>query len=153
PKGAARDHHRLRFWPRGFEPTHCLLQVRIIGPRHQHRASRARPPRSSYPRRRPQALFCDRGFCQLIGTTSEFYQPSELNRRLAEDLAAVKARANYDNHLLTIVGDSQTMVMPATNIVAEGLAPVTFTGRNGDFRHLVVRGALLELVTFGFYRF
>nr|WP_294523569.1 DUF898 family protein [uncultured Rhodopila sp.] len=28
-----------------------------------------------------------------------------------------------------------------------------FTGRNADFRRLVTRGALLELVTFGFYRF
>src|SRR5215468_7585018 len=45
------------------------------------------------------------------------------------------------------------MVMPANNIVAEVLAPVTFTGKNGDFRRLVIRGALLELVTFGFYRF
>ncbi len=30
---------------------------------------------------------------------------------------------------------------------------MTFTGRNGAFRRLVTRGALLELVTFGFYRF
>src|SRR5262245_11809877 len=106
--------------------------MRIIGRRHQHRAPRTGPPRSPYPRRRPQTLFCDRGFCQLIEAKSEFYQPSEprIRRRLAEDLAAAKARAHYDNHLLTIIGDSQTMVMPATNIVAEVLAPVTFTGRN-----------------------
>src|SRR5690242_14795367 len=32
-------------------------------------------------------------------------------------------------------------------------APLAFTGRNGSFRQLVTRGALLELVTFGFYRF
>jgi uncharacterized membrane protein YjgN (DUF898 family) len=32
-------------------------------------------------------------------------------------------------------------------------APVTFTGRNNTFWHLVTRGALLELITFGFYRF
>lgn len=32
-------------------------------------------------------------------------------------------------------------------------APLAFTGRNGAFRRLVARGALLELVTFGFYRF
>ena len=32
-------------------------------------------------------------------------------------------------------------------------ASVGFTGVNATFRHLVVRGALLELVTFGFYRF
>jgi len=32
-------------------------------------------------------------------------------------------------------------------------APVQFTGSDGAFRRLVVRGALLELVTFGFYRF
>ena len=43
--------------------------------------------------------------------------------------------------------------MSATNTVPAAPAPVSFTGRNGDFRHLVVRGALLELVTFGFYRF
>ena len=33
------------------------------------------------------------------------------------------------------------------------IAPVTFTGQNGVFRRLVMRGALLELATFGFYRF
>jgi uncharacterized membrane protein YjgN (DUF898 family) len=43
--------------------------------------------------------------------------------------------------------------MPATSIIFAAPAPVSFTGRNGDFRRLVVRGALLELVTFGFYRF
>jgi uncharacterized membrane protein YjgN (DUF898 family) len=32
-------------------------------------------------------------------------------------------------------------------------APVAFTGRNSAFRRLVTRGALLELITFGFYRF
>src|SRR5580658_4669620 len=32
-------------------------------------------------------------------------------------------------------------------------SPVAFTGHDGDFRRLVTRGALLELVTFGFYRF
>lgn len=32
-------------------------------------------------------------------------------------------------------------------------APVDFTGANATFRRLVVRGALLEFVTFGFYRF
>lgn len=32
-------------------------------------------------------------------------------------------------------------------------AQVVFTGENRDFRHIVTRGALLELVTFGFYRF
>jgi len=31
--------------------------------------------------------------------------------------------------------------------------PVTFTARNGVFRRLVTRGAMLELLTFGFYRF
>ncbi|WP_400766074.1 YjgN family protein [Methylosinus sporium] len=31
--------------------------------------------------------------------------------------------------------------------------PVLFTGDNGEFRRLVTRGALLELVTAGFYRF
>jgi uncharacterized membrane protein YjgN (DUF898 family) len=32
-------------------------------------------------------------------------------------------------------------------------APVRFTGANGVFRSLVIHGAALELVTFGFYRF
>jgi len=32
-------------------------------------------------------------------------------------------------------------------------APVQFTGSDGAFRRLVVHGAFLELVTFGFYRF
>jgi uncharacterized membrane protein YjgN (DUF898 family) len=32
-------------------------------------------------------------------------------------------------------------------------ASIRFTGANGTFRRLVTRGALLELVTFGFYRF
>ena len=32
-------------------------------------------------------------------------------------------------------------------------APMQFTGRDGAFRRLVVRGAFLELITFGFYRF
>jgi uncharacterized membrane protein YjgN (DUF898 family) len=31
--------------------------------------------------------------------------------------------------------------------------PVLFTGENGEFRRLVMRGALLEIVTAGFYRF
>ncbi len=30
---------------------------------------------------------------------------------------------------------------------------VSFSGKRGDFRALVTRGALLELVTVGFYRF
>jgi uncharacterized membrane protein YjgN (DUF898 family) len=32
-------------------------------------------------------------------------------------------------------------------------SPVSFSGDRGDFRRLVTRGAMLELVTFGFYRF
>lgn len=35
----------------------------------------------------------------------------------------------------------------------ETTAPVAFTGVRGDFRRLIMRGALLELVTLGFYRF
>src|SRR5437588_10975448 len=31
--------------------------------------------------------------------------------------------------------------------------PTRFTGDNGTFRRIVMRGAFLELVTFGFYRF
>ena len=36
---------------------------------------------------------------------------------------------------------------------AEGSARVVFSGRRSEFVHLVSRGALLELVTLGFYRF
>ncbi len=32
-------------------------------------------------------------------------------------------------------------------------AAIRFTGDNAAFRRIVVRGTLLELVTFGFYRF
>jgi uncharacterized membrane protein YjgN (DUF898 family) len=32
-------------------------------------------------------------------------------------------------------------------------AHAAFTGENGEFRRLVTRGAVFELVTFGFYRF
>ncbi len=45
------------------------------------------------------------------------------------------------------------MDVPATTSAPAIPAPVTFTGKNGEFRRLVTRGALLELVTFGFYRF
>ena len=37
--------------------------------------------------------------------------------------------------------------------VAEATDRVAFTGRRAEYRHLVMRGALLELVTVGFYRF
>jgi uncharacterized membrane protein YjgN (DUF898 family) len=43
--------------------------------------------------------------------------------------------------------------MLATSTVSVAPAPISLTGQNGDFRRLVARGALLELVTFGFYRF
>jgi uncharacterized membrane protein YjgN (DUF898 family) len=36
---------------------------------------------------------------------------------------------------------------------AAGPARVTFTGRRADFRRMIVRGAALELITVGFYRF
>src|SRR5260370_6402832 len=45
------------------------------------------------------------------------------------------------------------MSVPAVTIAASLPAPVRFTGNDGAFRRLVMRGALLELVTFGFYRF
>jgi uncharacterized membrane protein YjgN (DUF898 family) len=38
-------------------------------------------------------------------------------------------------------------------VPTEIASPVAFTGVRSDFRRLVVRGALLELVTLGFYRF
>lgn len=45
------------------------------------------------------------------------------------------------------------MSVPALSGGFAAAAPLAFTGRNGVFRRLVARGALLELVTFGFYRF
>src|SRR6266478_2242590 len=45
------------------------------------------------------------------------------------------------------------MSVPAITNAVDTLAPVTFSGRNSAFRRLVMRGALLELITFGFYRF
>lgn len=45
------------------------------------------------------------------------------------------------------------MSVPATSVIAGATAAVRFTGDNPVFRRIVVRGALLELVTFGFYRF
>lgn len=45
------------------------------------------------------------------------------------------------------------MSVPAIANVSGAPAAVRFTGENAAFRHIVVRGALLELVTFGFYRF
>ena len=45
------------------------------------------------------------------------------------------------------------MSVPAITNDVGSFAPVAFTGRNDAFRRLVTRGALLELVTFGFYRF
>ena len=43
------------------------------------------------------------------------------------------------------------MVAPDTFV--EPAAAIRFTGEDGVFRRLITRGALLELVTFGFYRF
>jgi 5-methyltetrahydropteroyltriglutamate--homocysteine methyltransferase len=37
--GASGDHHRLRLRPRGLEPAHRALQVRLDGGRHEHRAA------------------------------------------------------------------------------------------------------------------
>ncbi len=45
------------------------------------------------------------------------------------------------------------MSVPAIANDVRYFARVAFTGRNGAFRRLATRGALLELVTFGFYRF
>jgi uncharacterized membrane protein YjgN (DUF898 family) len=45
------------------------------------------------------------------------------------------------------------MSVPVSTTAAAVAAPVSFAGNDGAFRHLVMRGALLELVTFGFYRF
>jgi uncharacterized membrane protein YjgN (DUF898 family) len=45
------------------------------------------------------------------------------------------------------------MSIPATTTDVGLTAPVAFTGNDGAFRHIVTRGALLELITFGFYRF
>lgn len=43
-------------------------------------------------------------------------------------------------------------IAPPSSSVAPSV-PILFTGDNGEFRRLVTRGALLELVTAGFYRF
>ena len=43
--------------------------------------------------------------------------------------------------------------MVASDPIVEPVATIRFTGADGAFRRLVTRGALLELVTFGFYRF
>src|SRR5260370_42562133 len=45
------------------------------------------------------------------------------------------------------------MSVPATIPAVAPSAPVSFTGNDGAFRRLVTRGALLELITAGFYRF
>ncbi len=45
------------------------------------------------------------------------------------------------------------MSVPAIADAVGAPAAVRFTGENRAFRRIVVRGALLELVTFGFYRF
>ena len=39
------------------------------------------------------------------------------------------------------------------SLPTETASPVTFTGVRGEFRRLIMRGAMLELVTLGFYRF
>jgi uncharacterized membrane protein YjgN (DUF898 family) len=45
------------------------------------------------------------------------------------------------------------MSVPATIGAVPSSVPVSFTGNDGIFRRLVMRGALLELITVGFYRF
>src|SRR6266481_2480537 len=45
------------------------------------------------------------------------------------------------------------MSLPAVADTSGAAAPVRFTGDNSAFRRIVMRGARLELVTFGFYRF
>ena len=47
----------------------------------------------------------------------------------------------------------QELVASPPPPVAEAADRVAFTGRRGEFVRLVMRGALLELVTVGFYRF
>ncbi|MBG0810466.1 DUF898 family protein [Methylosinus sp. H3A] len=48
------------------------------------------------------------------------------------------------------LADDSVVTQPSR---APAAAPIVFTGDNGEFRRLVTRGALLELVTAGFYRF
>jgi uncharacterized membrane protein YjgN (DUF898 family) len=45
------------------------------------------------------------------------------------------------------------IIAPPFPAATAAASPVTFNGVRGDFRRLVTRGALLELVTLGFYRF
>src|SRR5205085_8901486 len=66
---------------------------------------------------------------------------------------ARRETASILDPFFTIVSDPETMSVPALTNDFGRVAPVAFTGRNGAFRRLVTRGALLELITFGFYRF
>src|ERR1700755_3567296 len=50
-------------------------------------------------------------------------------------------------------GPAMTDAVATPPLAIDTGSPVTFTGVRGDFRRLVMRGALLELVTLGFYRF
>jgi uncharacterized membrane protein YjgN (DUF898 family) len=53
-----------------------------------------------------------------------------------------------------VVSVNQMIIMAPPPLPPEPRSvPVTFSGDRGEFRRLVTRGALLELVTVGFYRF
>lgn len=45
------------------------------------------------------------------------------------------------------------MHMPTQPLPAPPTSPISFSGERPAFRRLIVRGGLLELLTFGFYRF
>jgi uncharacterized membrane protein YjgN (DUF898 family) len=64
----------------------------------------------------------------------------------------IRASASFDA-LFTMFPHAEGMSAAAIADAPAATAPVTFTGQNRVFRRLVIRGALLELVTFGFYRF
>jgi uncharacterized membrane protein YjgN (DUF898 family) len=55
------------------------------------------------------------------------------------------------------MNDAAAPTLPATPLPAASpppaASPVTFTGTRRDFWRLIIRGALLELITLGFYRF
>jgi uncharacterized membrane protein YjgN (DUF898 family) len=51
------------------------------------------------------------------------------------------------------MNESVPAIAAVPAVPAAPAVPLTFSGARPDFRHLVLRGAMLELVTVGFYRF
>src|ERR1700754_131582 len=51
------------------------------------------------------------------------------------------------------MGHAMNELVAPPSVPVATAEPVVFSGVRGDFRRLVLRGALLELITLGFYRF